>query len=318
MTVPPDHDLAHRVTLPSWRGMDLRRIEAFIVVATELHFGRAANRLHIAQSALSQQIRKLEGELGVTLMDRTTRRVELTPAGHVFLRHARLAVSNVADAARAAQRCQAGELGHLVVGFAGSTTYELMPKAVKEFRRYHPDVGLTLRGEMVTGDQVDGLLRGDLDVGFLRSPVVAADLEVVELRMDPLIAAVPESHPQAAVDEVDLASLADAPFVTYPGTAGSSTLLAVLTACLGAGFTPNVAQEGRESHTLISLVAAGLGVALVPAPLRHLQMPGVVYRPLRPPVPEIDLSVAWRRSEHSPLVERFVDTVQTMVAVDPS
>ncbi len=293
--------------------MDLRRIEAFTAVATELHFGRAAERLHIAPSALSQQIRRLEDELGVVLLHRTTRRVELTPAGHALLRHARPLLDAVGEAARSAQLAQAGEEGHLTVGFAGSTTYELMPKVVRAFRERHPKVGLSLRGEQVTADQVAGLMAGEIDVGFLRPPVDVPQLVVEALRTEPLVVALPEGHELLEREAVGVADLATSPFVTYPAAAGASTLITVMRACIDAGFTPEVVQEAKESHALISLVAAGFGVALVPEALSHLRMPGVAYRPLAPPVPEVALSIAWRRADASKLVEHFVAVAREVV-----
>ena len=133
------------------------------------------------------------------------------------------------------------------------------------------------------------------------------------LRVDQLVAVLPEDHPLASLERVPLEGLAGDPFITYPSTAGASTLVAVMGACLDAGFSPRVVQEGRESHTIVGLVAAGIGVALVPAPLRQLRMPGVVYRPLVPPVPEVPLAIAWRRADMSPLVERFVDLARGVV-----
>lgn len=295
--------------------MDLRRLEAFTVVATELHFGRAAEHLHMAPSALSQQIRKLEDELGVVLFLRTTRRVELTPAGHALLSHSRQVVDLVAKAARSAQLAQAGEDGHLVVGFAGSTTYELMPRVVRAFRERYPRVGLSVRGEQVTADQVSGLLSGHIDVGLLRPPVDTPQLVVEELRTEPLVVALPAGHDLLGAPEIAIADLASSPLVTYPAAAGASTLITVLRACIEAGFTPEVVQEAKESHALISFVAAGFGVALVPEALSHLHMPGVEYRPLAPPVPEIPLSIAWRRADASKLVEHFVAVAREVVGV---
>jgi len=297
--------------------MDPRRFEAFLVVAEELHFARAAARLHVAPSALSQQIRRLEAELGAPLFRRSSRRVELTAAGRALQERAPGVLEAIAEAGRSTRAAAAGQEGRLTVAFAGSITYGLMPALVRAFRESHPRVEVGIRGEQVTADQVEGLLDGVVDVGFLRPPVGSPHIVLEHLRVDQLVAVLPEDHPLASLERVPLEGLAGDPFITYPSTAGASTLAAVMGACLDAGFSPRVVQEGRESHTIVGLVAAGIGVALVPAPLRQLRMPGVVYRPLVPPVPEVPLAIAWRRAGVSPLIERFVDLARHVVGSSP-
>lgn len=289
-------------------------MECFVAVARELHFGRAAESIPMAQSALSKQIRLLEEEVGVELLQRTTRRVELTAAGEAFLGHVEALLAAYREAKQAAVRADAGEIGHLRVGFGGSATYELMPRLARTFRAAVPDVRLDLRSEMVTRAQIEALHREELDIGFLRPPIAEPELNVETLRREKLLIALPERHPQAGNDVVDLATMMDSDFVTYPSTAGASIYSVIVSACNEAGFSPRVAQEASETHMVISLVAAGMGVALVPEAIRFLRMPGVVYRDLVGVSPEIDLAVAWRRSDNRPVVKRMIDLAKELTA----
>ncbi|MPZ52998.1 MAG: LysR family transcriptional regulator, partial [Acidimicrobiia bacterium] len=202
--------------------MELRRLECFVAVARELHFRRAAESIPMAQSALSNQIKMLEAEVGVPLLNRTTRRVELTPAGEVFLEHATAVLSGVKEASRAATRAHEGEIGHIRVGFGGSATYEFVPRVARTFRAAFPQVRLELHSEMVTRPQTEALLKDQIDVGFLRPPVAAPGLTVEVLRHERLVLAMPERHPDAGRSKVELANMADTDFIAYPGTLGAS------------------------------------------------------------------------------------------------
>jgi DNA-binding transcriptional LysR family regulator len=285
--------------------MELRHLRYFVAVAEECHFGRAARRLHIAQPPLSQQIRQLEAELGVQLLTRSTRRVELTPAGARYLDRARSILAGVAAAGEEAALVAEGRIGRVAIGFTGSATYELLPSLSRTLRQQSPGLELDLRGELLTPSQVEGLLDGTLDVGFLRPPVQAPEIEVHPLRREPLVVVLPEAHAQAAREEVALADLADEPFISYPSQHRSVVHDAVLDACQAAGFTPR-ATEVAETSTLVSFVAAGLGVALVPASVQHLRITGSVYRPLAGHSPTVELAVATRRGETSPAVLRVL------------
>lgn len=286
--------------------MEIRHLRYFVAVAEERNFSRAAERLHMAQPPLSAQIRQLEDEIGVRLLARTTRSVELTPAGGVFLEQARLLLERAETAAEHARRAARGEMGRLRLGFTGSATYELLPALTRAFRERHPDVVLELTGEMLTPAQVEGLLAGRLDVGFLRPPVHAAGLEVHVVRREPLIAVLPAQHRLAEHRRVRLAELAGEPFVTYPSQWRSVVYDAVVEACRASGFAPSVKLEVRETATLVSFVAAGLGVALVPASVRHLEVTGAVTRPLRGTTTMVELAVAWRAGDTSAVLARFL------------
>ena len=294
--------------------MELRHIRYFIAVAEECHFGRAAERLHIAQPPLSQQIKQLEAELGVQLLTRSTRRVELTQAGERYLERARAIVAAVDDAGREAVRVDAGELGHVSVGFVGSTTYELLPRLARVLREDFPGIELDLRGEMLTPDQVAALHAGSLDLAFLRPPVRDPDLKLKVLRREPLVVVLPESHPLAGRDEVALSALAGEPFITYLSQHRSVTYDAVFDACLTAGFEPQVRQEVAETSTLVSFVAAGIGVALVPASVQHLRITGAVYRPLEGEPAQIELAVAKRARDDSPHIARILARAEMLLS----
>lgn len=293
--------------------MELRHLRYFVSVAEELHFGRAAQRLHMAQPPLSQQIKALESELGVQLLIRSTRSVELTAAGARFLDRARAVLAAVDAATGEARLVQDGELGHLTIGFTGSATYELLPRLSRALRAELPGLTLELRGEMLTPSQVHALRSRAIDLGFLRPPVRDPDLDVVLLRQEPLVVALPENHPFAARSSVVLADLRDEPFISYPSQQGSVTYDAVLAACSRAGFVPKEIQEVAETSTLVSFVAAGLGVALVPASVQHLQITGAVYRPISDIHHEVGLAVARRAGDDSPQLRRVLDQVRRLL-----
>jgi DNA-binding transcriptional LysR family regulator len=292
--------------------MELRHLRYFVAVAEECHFGRAALRLHIAQPPLSQQIRQLEAELGVQLLVRTTRRVELTPAGGRYLERARAILASVDAAGEEAALVADGRIGRVAIGFTGSATYELLPRLSRALRRQSPGLELDLRGELLTPSQVAGLGDGTLDVGFLRPPVRDPGIEVHPLRREPLVMVLPETHPQASSSQISLATLADEAFITYPSPHRSVVHDAVLDACQSAGFTPR-ATEVAETSTLVSFVAAGLGVALVPASVQHLRITGAVYRPLTGDSPTVELAMATRRGESSPAVRRVLALAEELL-----
>lgn len=293
--------------------MELRHLRYYVAVAEECHFGRAAARLHIAQPHLSQQIKQLEADLGVQLLTRSTRRVEVSAAGRDFLDHARSILEAVDDAGERAVRVAAGEVGRLAVGFTGSATYELLPTLARVMEKELPDLELDLRGEMLTPDQVAGLREHTLDVGILRPPVRDPGLDVRVLRQEPLIAALPCDHRLAAGTTVRLADLRNEPFITYPSHHRSVVYEAVVDACQQVGFRPSICQEVGETSTLVVLVAAGRGVALVPASVQHLNITGAVYLPLAGVAAEVELAVATRENDDSPHVRRVVAGLRALL-----
>jgi len=292
---------------------DMERLRKFVVVAEESHFGRAAERLRMAQPPLSQQIKALEAEMGVTLFRRTTRKVELTAAGERFLPRARSILAAVDDAVTEAGQVADGMLGRIAIGFTGSATYDLLPSLVRVLRADLPGIELDIHGEMLTPDQVTALTEGSLDLGLLRPPVRSSAVEVHVLRREPLIAVLPEHHALAARSRVQLSDLKDDPFITYPSHRRSVVYEAVMDACQRAGFVPGNVHEVAETSTLVSFVAAGLGVALVPASVQHLRITGATYLPLAGTTQEVELALATRAGETSPLVARVRARTQSLI-----
>lgn len=294
--------------------MELRHLRYFRAVAEELHFGRAAERLHMAQPPLSQQIRQLEDELGVALLVRSTRRVELTPAGADYLQRAIAILDSVDAAARQVQRIADGRQGNLAIGCVGSATYSLLPALVRALSDELPDVDVHVRGEMLAPAQIAALESGDIDLALLRMPINTTGLRVESIRSDRLIVALPHDHPLAhgASDTpVDLALLGGDDFIVHAGS-GKSVMHGVLSAAAGrAGFVPRIRHEVEETSTLVTLVAAGVGVALVPEPTSALGIPGVVYRPLDTD-DEVELAVAFPDGPQSPLVDRVLAVLRTL------
>lgn len=294
------------------QSLELRHLRYFVAVAEERHFGRAALRLHMAQPPLSQQIRQLEGRLGTQLFARTTRRVELTPAGELLLERARRILADVEGTAVDVQRAKRGEVGRLAVGFTGSAMYELLPLIAISLRSQLPDLQLELHGEMLTPAQVEGLLDGTLDAGLLRPPVRSGGLDMHIIRREPLVVALPSGHPRSADRSVEIDALSREPFITYPSEYRSVVHDAVDAVCRNAGFEPRVVQEAAETATLVSLVAAGIGVALVPASVQHLRITGAVYRPISADTEWVALAVASRSGDRNPVLQQFLRRVRTL------
>ncbi len=290
--------------------MELRHLRYFVAVAEERHFGHAAERLHIAQPPLSQQIRRFEAELGEPLLYRTTRSVELAPAGEVMLERGREILAAVDAAVRDARRAARGEYGRLAIGFTGSVTYATLPSVAAALRDELSGVMLDLRGELLTPAQVAQLLDGTLDLGLLRPPVHDRDLDTEVLRSEPLVAVLPEAHPLAAEDAVRLEALAGEPFVTYVSHFRSVVHDAVEDACAAHGFEPLAAHEVAETATLVSFVAAGLGVSLVPASVQNMTVRGAIYRPLVDDTTLVELAMAWRRNDERPALSRALAVIR--------
>lgn len=294
--------------------MELRHLRYFVAVAEELHFGRAAARLHIAQPPLSRQIRDLEREVGTPLFERVPRGVALTPAGHAFLPEARLTLAQAERAQRTAQRAARGEVGRLRVGFVEAAIYSsVLPDVLGFFRMHLPSIGISLF-EMDPAQQADAFREGRIDLGILHSPPPDADrwLAVEPVFTDPLIAAMPRAHRLADRQRLTLGHLGAEPFVLFPRRLAPDAYDALITRCRSAGFGPRVVQEATGWHTLAGLVGAGVGIAFVPRSLASFQQPGVVYRRVRGLAAGVGLSAAWRRGDRSPVRERFVTALRAV------
>ncbi len=302
--------------------MELRHLRYFVAVAEERSFTHAARRLNTAQSPLSQQVRQLERELGVELLTRTTRSVALTYAGRVFYDRVIKLLEASVTAAEDARKAERGELGALSIGFTGSATYELLPTLVRAYADRYPEVTLRVHSDMVTPHQTEQLLDGRLSVGVLRPPVTVPGLAVETIRNERVVALLATRHPATVKREIDLADLCDDWFVSYPDNPPSTMYSIMLSACRNAGFTPRVRQTVADSAALVALVAADVGVALVPSSLRHLRVDGATVRPLSSPQLTTRLALAYRETEVDPLVRRFLETARAVVrsrdAVEPS
>ena len=291
--------------------MELRHLRYFRAVAEELHFGRAAARLHIAQPPLSQQIRQLERELGVALLTRTTRSVELTAAGTAYLQRVIKILDGVDDAGDQARRLADGAEGHLTIGCVGSATYSLLPRLVLALRETLPGVDVSVRGEMLAPAQVSALLTGEIDLALLRPPVHQDGIDTEILRRDRLWAAVPAGHRLATQPDVHIEDLRDEEFIAH--ASGLSVMHSVLNAvCADAGFVPRVRHEVSETSTLVTLVAAGLGVAIVPEPTAELGITGVRYLPLTPAGLGVDLIAARAAASRSALLENVLTVLRSV------
>ncbi|WP_214368201.1 LysR substrate-binding domain-containing protein [Pseudonocardia sp. H11422] len=296
--------------------MELRHLRAFTAVAEELHFGRAAQRLHMAQPPLSQQIRQLERDLGVVLLERTIRQVRLTNAGAVFLEHARRVLAEADRARESVLLTELGERGEIRVGLTGVTTWRMLPRMTRAYRKRYPLVRLELHPAVFSGAQISALHDGTIDVGFIRAPV-PAPLAGRVLLDEPLVAVLPEEHPLAPRRYVALADLSEENFVTYPSRQGSSLRDTAMRACSTVGFAPRVVQEAPDTYTVVALVGAAVGVALLPASAERLQLEGVVFRPVIGADVQVPIALAWRAGDTSPVLTGFLAVAAAILPTPP-
>jgi DNA-binding transcriptional LysR family regulator len=290
--------------------LELRHLRYFIAVADELHFGRAAAKLFIAQPPLSQQIQQLEREIGFKLFARSSRKVELTPAGRIYLDETRASMALLEKAALHGRRVARGEVGTLAIGFVGTATFSILPQSLRSFRSLYPEVNLTLR-ELVSARQVQALRERRIQVGFARPAITDATGIVCEtIVTEPFLAALPQSHRLAERSSIHLGELASEEFVLFPRSPKPSYGDLLNEVCEGAGFQPNVTQETAEIQTAISLVAGSMGVTLVPASASNTNRQGVVFVQLDEPIPMSDLTVVYLSDDDSPTLVAFLDVVR--------
>jgi LysR family transcriptional regulator, benzoate and cis,cis-muconate-responsive activator of ben and cat genes len=285
--------------------LELRHLRYFVAVAEELHFGRAATRLGIAQPPLSQQIQHLERALGTQVFERTRRKVQLTDAGHVLLGDARRILSDVDRAFDGVRRAGRGEVGTLTVAFAASVMFLDLPRIIREFRSRYPGVTLELR-EMPTGPQIAALERGEIDIGFLREPPPHPRLTIETVMREPLHIAIAHSHPLAARKRIPLSRLAEEDFVLFPEDVAPGLYAQVMALCLDAGFAPRVVQVSRELYTTVSLVEAGVGVTIVPASIEKMGWTGVRYVPIPRAETRIAMATLAAAEGAKPVVKSFI------------
>ncbi len=291
--------------------MELRHLRYFTAVAEELHFGRAAERLHMAQPPLSQHILNLEREIGVRLFVRTKRKVELTDAGSVLLAEARLILLNAEQAIYKTQRASRGEIGRLVIGFVLSATYSLIPETLRVFRERFPAVELVLE-EITTGQGLAAIAEGRMHLCFVRLPLEKLEntLMLEPVFKEKIVLALPLNHPLSSRAKVPLRLLKDEPFIIFPRGQGSGFYDLLMGICRQSGFSPSVAQEAGQLQTILSLVAAGMGVALIPASVQALRREDVVYKPLQERFPETGIGMIWHHRDDSTILNNFANVVR--------
>ncbi len=286
--------------------MKLNQIEYFVVLAEELHFGRAAERLHRSQPPLSRQIRLLEEELGVDLFTRNAQRVSLTDAGRAFLHEIRPVLRRVWQAAEAARRAAAGETGHLAVSATGSAIFGILPRVLRAFRARHPRVALELH-QAPKGAQIQALKERRIAIAFVRSLTEDEELAHDLVLEEPLLVALGRENPLAARAAISLADLAGQGFILYRGQSSPSIADQIVHHCQQAGFSPRVAQEADDMQSAAALAALDIGVTLVAASLSQMQLRDLVYRPLagEGKLPTTRLYAAYRRDDPSAVLAAF-------------
>jgi DNA-binding transcriptional LysR family regulator len=292
--------------------LNSRLLKQFVAVAEELHYGRAAARVGIAQSPLSQAIQKLEAHIGTPLFARNKRSVELTPAGKVFLEEAYQWLKYEQVAIQRTLSATDGDTGQLSIGFIGSVGYGYMPELIQRFRQEYPQVKLRVV-EMTTRDQLEQLKGRSLDAGLLRTPLLS-DTESIETRLyarDTLMVAMNRNHPLAKEKSIDLRQLANESFVAFSREKVPAAHAQLISACDTAGFYPHIEQECAQVASVICLIAAGLSVALVATNLTSLIHPKVRYVPISNKTHFLsqEISVGWRRSDPNPVLTSFLAMV---------
>lgn len=287
--------------------MELRHLRYFLAVAEELNFTRAARRLGISQPPLTQQMKALEAELGVALLDRSAYRIELTDAGRIFAAEAARILGDARSAVQAARRAATGATGRVRVGFTDSASFNsLVTSTLHTFRSGYPAVEVSLE-EHPSTELVVALRQGRIDAAFVRPPLpVERGLTLDLLEKEPLVVAVPSNHPLTGRQAVDLGSLAGETFILYPRAVRPGLADTVVAACEAAGFTPKVGQYAPQLSSTINLVAASLGISIVPESMRCLQARAVTYLPLRGEPLHALLGIAYRTDEGSAVVHNFI------------
>lgn len=289
--------------------VELRQLRYFAAVAEELHFGRAARRLHMTQPPLSQAIQALEEQFGAALFVRNRREVRLTPAGSALLPQAQHMLEQARALPELVRRAAAGQAGRLTLAFVSSADYSVLPPFLRAYRAAFPQVRISLR-EATSDLQHEDLLHGRLDAGLLIAPLperARAELDYMSVLSEPLVLAAPAGL--AALDgpgPVSLRALAPLPLIIFPRAIAPALHDAILAVFGSAGITPEIGQEAIQMQTIVGLVSAGMGLALVPQSVSNLMRPGVEYRTLADPTPLVETGLAWRRDNQSPVLLGFL------------
>lgn len=290
--------------------MEIRQLRYFIAVAEALNFNRAAERVHISQSALSRQIQQLEEGLNAVLLERTSKRVALTQAGEAFYHHAQRILGELQFAAEESRLLSSGQRGTLAIGIFGSSILDLIPQVLKRFTSAYPNVHVSLH-PMDKDAQIQALRERRLTIGFNRLVPVEPDLEQEEVRQEPLMLALGEGHPLAGEDCIDLEQILDQPMILYPRGVRSSLALQIREMFGEYGAQPRIAHEVTDVTTAIALVGGGMGLSIVPRAATNLRLPGVIYRQLACRRPsQIELVCLYRRGDQSPVLQGFLQILR--------
>jgi DNA-binding transcriptional LysR family regulator len=291
--------------------LQVEELHSFVVLADELHFGRASKRLFVSQPALSKQIRRLEEKVGGALFTRTRRKVEITAAGRVLLAGADKVLREDEAALSLAKEAVLGRAGTLRIGFGIASVSEILPRTILRFRKTYSQVELKMR-DMSTPAQIAALVEGSIDIGIVRLPIAHTELDSLPLFHEQLVVAT--SGSLSYNSRQGLAALRNQPFVFFPRATSATLHDHVLGLCRGAGFSPTIVQEASELFTILNLVRAGLGVSLVPSAARRMGVPGVRFHDLGLPEAKWRIGIAWNRlSDKAELISRFVATTRSVV-----
>ena len=291
--------------------VELRQLRYFVAVAEEMHFGHAARRLHMTQPPLSQAIQALEAQLGTPLFSRTRRSVALTAAGQTLLPEVQRLLQQVEGLASLAQSAAAGESGRLSIAFVPMADYSVLPTALREFRTALPSVHLDLQ-EATTDIQIELLASGRIDIGFLLPPLpdkLKADVDYLPLTSEPLLLALPEGTANTKT-RLSLKRCADLPLIIFPRRMSPAFHDQILACLRDAGLSPRIGQEAIQMQTIVSLVSAGMGFALVPQSVSNMKRPGVEYRTMQETSPWVEIGLAWRRDNASPVLSAFLELMR--------
>lgn len=307
------------ITAPRSMKLDSRQLRYFVAVAEELHFGRAAERLHMSQPPLSQQIRQLEAQLGVQLFQRGPRGVQLLPAGEVLLTQAHIIHAELERTVELVQSMARGDRGLLRLGYTAASAFTLLPSLIRAFKKRHPYVEVVLM-ELLSSEQAEALAQQRLDMGLLRPFRHHAELCRQTLLQEPMILALPADHPLAALSQVQVSQLQGQPLIGFTSTEARYLQELVDDMLTAAGVQPRVAQRATQPHTMLSLVSSGLGVAIVPQAAAQAPVKGVVYRTLqtRGVAPMATMQLAWRANDERPLLRNFLEIARTVTASAPN
>lgn len=293
--------------------MELRHLRYFIAVAEELHFSKAAERLHIAQPPLSQQIQQLEAELGVQLFHRKTKRqVLLTEAGKAFLQAAYQLLVQLETSVALTQRIGRGQTGQLRIGFTSLVIYDLLPLILQQFHAQFQQVELVLR-ELTTSQQEQALRDSLIDVGFAHPPLEDDTLSSQCIHRQNLVVALPSTHSLAQEEQICVRSLLNEPLIVFPRYLAPGLYDRIMSLFEQENCQPNITQSAIQMQTIIALVSARMGVAITPSSLQNLQRPGVTYRPIVEQVPVIETAVIWQPESLTPILENFLQLTQKLI-----